>query len=94
MRKSTRSWKERICALLLATVMVVTWMMPNAALTAEAAPEPGETTTDVIFSIKDADNKDALLKSGITIKIFDSNKDQVKIVNKAEADGTDRKSVV
>lgn len=88
MRKSTRSWKERICVLLLAAVMVVTWMMPNAALTAEAAPEPGETTTDVIFSIKDADNKDALLKNGITIKIFDSSNTQVKIVEKAEDDGT------
>ncbi len=90
MRKSARSWKERICALLLAAVMVVTWMMPNAALTAEAAPEPGETTTDVIFSIKDADNKEALLKSGITIKIFDSSKNQVKIVENAEDDGTYR----
>ena len=90
MRKSTRSWKERICALLLAAVMVVTWMMPNAALTAEAAPEPGETTTDVIFSIIDADNNDALLKSGITIKIFDSSNTQVKIVNNAEDDGTYR----
>ena len=88
MRKTARSWKERICALLLAVAMVITWMMPNAALTAEAAPEPGETTTDVIFSIKDADNKDALLKSGITLVIFDSSNTLVKTVNYAEDDGT------
>ena len=51
MRKSTRSWKERICALLLAAVMVVTWMMPNGALTAEAAP--GDAV-DVSFKVTDS----------------------------------------
>lgn len=65
MRKSTRSWKERICALLLAAVMVVTWMMPNAALTAEAAP--GDDV-DVSFKVTDDRSRQELSDWTITVK--------------------------
>ena len=75
MRKSTRSWKERICALLLAAVMVVTWMMPNAALTAEAAP--GDEV-DVAFEVTDEDSGEKLsdlkiiVKDNISDKVVDT----------------------
>lgn len=65
MRKSARSWKERICALLLAAVMVVTWMMPNAALTAEAAP--GDSV-DVSFKVTDGSSHKELSDWTITVK--------------------------
>ena len=65
MRKSTRSWKERICALLLAAAMVVTWMMPNAALTAEAAP--GDPV-DVSFKVTDGSSHKELSDWTITVK--------------------------
>ena len=64
MRKSTRSWKERICALLLAAVMVVTWMMPNGALTAEAAP--GDAV-DVSFKVTDSASQSELSNLTITV---------------------------
>lgn len=64
MRKSARSWKERICALLLAAAMVVTWMMPNAALTAEAAPgDDSAQKVDVTFKVQDESNN--LLSSDV-----------------------------
>lgn len=65
MRKSTRSWKERICALLLAVVMVGTWMMPNATLTAEAAP--GDAV-DVSFKVEDSVSQSELSDLTITVK--------------------------
>lgn len=65
MRKSTRNWKERICALLLAAVMVVTWMMPNAALTVEAAP--GDNV-DVSFKVTDIRSHQELSDWTITVK--------------------------
>ena len=65
MKKSTRSWKERICALLLAAAMVITWMIPNAALTAEAAP--GDAV-DVSFKVTDSVSQSELSNLTITIK--------------------------
>lgn len=65
MRKSARSWKERICALLLAAAMVITWMMPNAALTAEAAP--GDAV-DVSFKVTDNRSHGELSNLTITVK--------------------------
>lgn len=65
MKKSTRSWKERICALLLAVAMVITWMIPNAALTAEAAP--GDAV-DVSFKVTDSVSQSELSNLTITIK--------------------------
>ena len=43
MSKKVRSWKERIGAMLLAFALVVSWMLPNASVTAKAAG-----TADVI----------------------------------------------
>ena len=37
MKTQGRSWKERICALLLALAMVLTGMLPGSTATAEAA---------------------------------------------------------
>lgn len=71
MRKSARSWKERICALLLAAAMVITWMMPNAALTAEAAP--GDAV-DVSFKVTDSRSHGEL--SNLTITVKDHKTDQ------------------
>lgn len=85
MRKSTRSWKERICALLLAAAMVVTWMMPNAALTAEAAP--GDAGA-VYFSVQDVEN-DTLLTQDVTIKVLDNASQVVASVDTAETQETD-----
>ena len=65
MRKSTRSWKERICALLLAAAMVITWMMPNAALTAEAA---SGDSVDVSFKVTDGRSHQELSDWTITVK--------------------------
>ena len=87
MRKSTRSWKERICALLLAAVMVVTWMMPNGALTAEAAP--GDAGA-VYFSVQDTEDSNKLLTQDIVIKVFDNTNNEVAKVDKAETSETDQ----
>ena len=65
MRSKGKSWKERICALLLALAMVLTGIMPGSAATVEAAE-----TTDVFFTIKDADNDDGVLNSDITVEVF------------------------
>ena len=65
MRKSARSWKERICALLLAAAMVITWMMPNAAVTVEAAP--GDAV-DVSFKVTDSASQSELSNLTITVK--------------------------
>lgn len=57
MKTKGRSWKERICALLLAVMMVITWLMPNAAVTVQAAPEdPVDVTFDVKENITSLDN--------------------------------------
>ena len=89
MRKSARSWKERICALLLAAVMVVTWMMPNAALTAEAAP--GDAGA-VYFSVQDpeAEGSNKLLTQDIVITVFDNTNNEVEKVDTAETSETDQ----
>ena len=89
MRKSTRSWKERICALLLAAAMVITWMMPNTALTAEAAP--GDAGA-VYFSVQDpeAEGSNKLLTQDIVIKVFDNTNNEVEKVDKAETSETDQ----
>ena len=87
MRKSTRSWKERICALLLAAVMVVTWMMPNGALTAEAAP--GDAGA-VYFSVQDTEDRNKLLTQDIVIKVFDNTNNEVENVDTAETSETDQ----
>ena len=47
-----RNWKERICALLLAVTMVVTWMLPDMSLTVQAA-WPWDDTVAATFSIVD-----------------------------------------
>lgn len=81
MRKSTRSWKERICALLLAAVMVVTWMMPNAALTAEAAPGDGSDTVDVYFTVQDAEQNDSVLTNDVKITVYEGNEKAAEVKN-------------
>lgn len=86
MKKSTRSWKERICALLLAVAMVITWMIPNAALTAEAAP--GDAGA-VYFSVRDVENSNTLLTQDVTIKVLDNTSQVVDSVNTAETQETD-----
>lgn len=86
MKKSTRSWKERICALLLAAAMVITWMIPNAALTAEAAP--GDAGA-VYFSVRDVENSNTLLTQDVTIKVLDSNNDEVAVTPVLVSDSSD-----
>lgn len=86
MKKSTRSWKERICALLLAAAMVITWMIPNAALTAEAAP--GDAGA-VYFSVQDVENDKTLLTQDVTIKVLDNASQVVASVDTAETQETD-----
>ena len=81
MRKSARSWKERICALLLAAAMVVTWMMPNAALTAEAAPGDGSDTVDVYFTVQDAGQGDRVLTNDVKITVYDENERVAEVKN-------------
>lgn len=81
MRKSARSWKERICALLLAAVMVVTWMMPNAALTAEAAPGDGSDTVDVYFTVQDAGQNDSVLTNDVKITVYEGNEKAAEVKN-------------
>lgn len=81
MRKSARSWKERICALLLAAVMVVTWMMPNAALTAEAAPGDGSDTVDVYFTVQDAEQNDSVLTNDVKITVYEGNEKAAEVKN-------------
>lgn len=90
MKKSTRSWKERICALLLAVAMVITWMIPNAALTAEAAP--GDAGA-VYFSVQDVEKGNTLLTQDVTIKVLDNASRVVKSVNTAETQDTDPEHV-
>lgn len=86
MRKSARSWKERICALLLAAAMVITWMMPNAALTAEAAPgDESAQTVDVTFKVQDDSNN--LLNSDVVITILEEGEQVVEIID-AEQNNT------
>lgn len=86
MRKSARSWKERICALLLAAAMVITWMMPNAALTAEAAPgDESAQTVDVTFKVQDDSNN--LLNSDVVITILEKG-EQVVEIKDAEQNNT------
>lgn len=79
MRKSARSWKERICALLLAAAMVITWMMPNAALTAEAAPGDGSGTVDVYFTVQDAGQGDRVLTNDVKITVYDGNEKAAEV---------------
>ena len=70
MKTQGRSWKERICALLLALAMVLTGMLPGSAATAEAAPFWEHV--DVTFRVLDSENQDALLNDDVTIKVQDS----------------------
>ena len=64
MKTQGRSWKERICALLLALAMVLTGMLPGSTATAEAAM-PWEKEIEVTFKITDSDGNifdEALIK--------------------------------
>lgn len=81
-----RNWKERICALLLAVTMVVTWMLPDMSLTVQAAP--GDEV-DVIFIVKDKINKMPLNKD-ITISVYDERQALVETVTEPESDGNYR----
>ena len=86
MSKKVRSWKERIGAMLLAFALVVSWMLPNASVTAKAAG-----TADVIFRVQDTENSNALLQKDITITVLDGS-EQVNRIQNPEADGTYRMS--
>lgn len=86
MKKNARSWKERICALLLAAVMVITWMMPNAALTAEAAPRAAGDTADVYFSVQDAGQNDKALTQNVKIAVY-KDSEKVREVSRPETEG-------
>lgn len=80
MKTQGRSWKERICALLLALAMVLTGMLPGSAATAEAAM-PWEKEIEVTFKITDSDGNifdEALIK----VKEKDSIFSQEEIVEK------------
>lgn len=85
MKKNARSWKERICALLLAAVMVITWMLPNAALTAEAAPRAAGDTADVYFSVQDGQNDKALTQN-VKIAVY-KDSEKVREVSRPETEG-------
>ena len=87
MRSKGKSWKERICALLLALAMVLTGIMPGSAATVEAAE-----TVDVVFRIKDINNiqdedDDILLSQDIVIDILNDGK-KVASIKEAEEDGS------
>lgn len=84
--KNARSWKERICALLLAAVMVITWMMPDAALTAEAAPRAAGDTADVYFSVQDAGQNDKALTQNVKIAVY-KDSEKVREVSRPETEG-------
>lgn len=81
-----RNWKERICALLLAVTMVVTWMLPDMSLTVQAA-WPWDDTVDATFSIVDSEDSNALLRDDVTIKVM-KEEQEVEVRVKPEEDGT------
>ena len=58
-----RAWKERVCALLLAAAMIVTWMLPNMAVTVQAAP--GDSM-DVVFEVT---HNDVTTLDNLTIRV-------------------------
>ena len=71
MKTQGRSWKERICALLLAMAMVLTGMLPGSAATAEAAwgdpvdvefkaidSATGSELTDLTVIVKDSEEQE------------------------------------
>lgn len=71
MKTQGRSWKERICALLLALAMVLTGMLPGSAATAEAAwgdpvdvefkaidSTTGSELTDLTVIVKDSEEQE------------------------------------
>lgn len=82
MKKNIRSWKERICALLLAAAMIVTWMMPNAAVTVEAA-DP----VSVYFTVQDSGNK--TLTEDIKIAVYEGDS-KVKEVSTPVTEGANK----
>lgn len=85
MKTQGRSWKERICALLLALAMVLTGMLPGSTATAEAAM-PWEWV-DVTFRVLDSENQDALLNDDVTITVQDSRGENAGTADRAEENG-------
>lgn len=85
MKTQGRSWKERICALLLALAMVLTGMLPGSTATAEAAPFWEHV--DVAFRVLDSENQDALLSDDVTINVKDSRGENAGTADKAEENG-------
>lgn len=85
MKTQGRSWKERICALLLALAMVLTGMLPGSTATAEAAPFWEHV--DVTFRVLDSENQDALLSDDVTINVKDSRGENAGTADKAEENG-------
>lgn len=86
MKSKGRSWKERICALALAVVLVLTGILPDAALTVSAA----EGVTRVEFAVQDADNSNVLL-SDLTVVVKDNSG---TVVGRAETPNEDGKYVI
>lgn len=82
MKTQGRSWKERICALLLALAMVLTGMLPGSTATAEAAPFWEHV--DVTFRVLDSENQDALLSDDVTINVKDSRGENAGTADEAE----------
>lgn len=85
MKTQGRSWKERICALLLALAMVLTGMLPGSAATAEAAPFWEHV--DVTFRVLDSENQDALLSNDVTINVQDSRGENAGTADRSEENG-------
>lgn len=85
MKTQGRSWKERICALLLALAMVLTGMLPGSTATAEAAPFWEHV--DVTFRVLGSENQDALLSDDVTINVKDSRGENAGTADKAEENG-------
>lgn len=80
MRSKGKSWKERICALLLALVMVLTGIMPGSAATVEAAM-PWDKEVEVTFNITDSEGN-ILDEALIKVEEKDSIFSQEEIVEK------------
>ena len=72
MRSKGKSWKERICALLLALAMVLTGLLPSSVLITNAAP--GDLI-DVEFTVRDSSSRDEL--SNLTITVRDKDNQEV-----------------
>lgn len=64
MKIKGRSWKERICALLMAAVLVLTGMLPNMAIETVAAGATQEVTIKVVDSVNES-----IELTGVTIDL-------------------------